>query len=449
MKKINLIIWSAYITVMAILHAACADSVTGPTSSEGSMFYPQLHIGVSNMTMTEDTRALEPMSPDLEKYVRSIAIFEFDNEGIHNRRSTSYHFIDFIRGTIDNIVPEKGTTDIAHTDFGIVETTLKGIALEERSNGTLCLVANVSETQVNDFYEKIYNETGQSYGRVTFDQFKNWALPFEYEEPGSIVIDGKKVQIYDESSSGYVKNMYMFGYYKGPIDPAEPTGIWVDLGRLASRLDITIINETGKDIDKRFGYHFDNVCHSAYFFPIKMSMPPTEGAGLSRTVICAGIKDGKRDPVEGEQEPYTIPEIFPDNTKSPGQGTHTRYFYVAAHSAKDKTQATKLHLFYDHPIVADENFQNEKYVNIQIPLCNVNPSEAGSVVNGYSLSRNTRYHFTIRVKSSSASGSDPTTDTDPANPTAATRAAASTQSATNTAIVKYHDHPGEITVYLP
>lgn len=358
---------------VVLLFTACTVDEKTEMKSEGTVIYPELRFGVSDMTMNAETRAAAPMSPDVEKYVKTIAVFEFDNEGLHEKRATTYHFIDFIKGTVDDAI---GIVD--STENGIVETTLKGLAFEARSNGTICLVANVSEEQVDDFYDK-YREPGQSYGRMTFDKFKTWALPFEYEKATA--------GIYDESVSGHIKTMYMFGYYRGPIDPATSETIAIDLGRLASRLDITVVNETGEKIDKRFGYHFDNVCHSAYFFPIKQGLPPTIGAGLSRTVICSGTND----PVDGDTAKI-VPETFPTDS------THTRYFYVAAHSAKNEGEATKLHLFYNSRIVDDDKIDDENVKSIQIPLCNVHPSEAASVPNGYSLSRNTRYHFTIRLR---------------------------------------------------
>ncbi len=370
------------------------------TTTEGTVVCPKLKIGVSEMTMTAVSRAASPMSPDVEKYVTTIALFEFDNEGLHEKGSTTYHFIDFIKGTVDGFT---GVGGVHKTEFGIVETTLDGLAFEARSNGTLCLVANVTEDEVDDFYEN-YREESQSYGRITFDKFKTWALPFTYEEPES--------DVYDESTSGYIKTMYMFGYYQGAIDPAKVGEIRVDLGRLASRLDISIVNETGRAIEKRLGYHFDNVCHSAFFFPILSGMPPTDGAGKSRTVICAG----KNDPVEGDPEFKIVPETFPDKE------VHTRYFYVAAHSAADYKDATKLHLFYDRRIVNDNVGDNSN--STWVPLCNVHPSQADNVDNGYSLSRNTRYHFTIRLRSRSA-------------------AAPASRS------VEYTDIPGDIIVYLP
>lgn len=390
---------------VALLLSACTDD-GGPTvKDEPTVVYPEIHLGVSEMTMTAVSRAAEPMSPDVEKYVRTIAVFEFDNEGLHDKGPQTYHFIDFVAGTVDN-APNVG--DVEPTEYGIVETTLRGIQFNSYTDGTICLVANVTQEQVNTFYDKCKESSGQSYGRMTLDQFKGWALKFDYEQ----ATDGK----YDETTAGHLKVMYMFGYYQGNIDPATSGEIRVDLGRLASRLDITVVNETGEELTKRLGYHFDNVCSSAYFFPIKSGMPPTIGAGLTRTIICAG-----KDMMDGDTEDLRekVQKTFPD------KASHTRYFYVAAHSATGKDDATQLHLFYDRRIVNDDVADNTG--SVKVPLCNVHPSEADNVPNGYSLSRNTRYHFTIRLKKSSAS---------PANAPASRS-------------VEYGEQPGEIVVYLP
>ena len=68
-----------------------------------------------------------------------------------------------------------------------------------------------------------------------------------------------------------------------------------------------------------------------------------------------------------------------------------------------------------------------KIKSVKIPLCNVHPSEAASVPNGYSLSRNTRYHFTIRIRKKDA----------------ASLGKATTRSGTS------GNRSGEVTVYLP
>jgi len=395
MKNMRYKIRFACAAAAILLFVSCTAEETA-AEHEGAVVYPELRLSVSHMTMNAATRAQSPMSPDIEKYVKTIAVFEFDNEGLHDKGSSTYHFIDFISGTVDGV---KGV-GVDSTQFGIVETTLKGLSFEPRTDGTICVVANISEAQVRDFYMN-HREPGQSYGRITLAKFKEWALPFEYEQEDE--------GTYDETVSGHVKVMYMFGYYQGEINPATSAAIRIDLGRLASRLDITVVNETGAAIEKRLGYHFDNVCSSAYFFPIKMGMPPTVGAGITRTIICSG----KNDPVDNAKT--EVPQTF-----EAGE-SHTRYFYVAAHSAKDDQEATKLHLFYDRRIVNDTSDETN---SVKIPLCNVHPSQASEVANGYSLSRNTRYHFTIHLKKS-ASGK------------------------TNTRSEISEDRPGEITVYLP
>ncbi len=388
--------------LVTLLLVSCSKEEDIMKVEEGSIIYPSLSIGVSEMNMTADTRATSPMNPDHEKYVRSLAIFEFDNEDFHMRRGTTFHFIDFVKGTIDN--KQKMDT----TEYGIVETTLDGLAFEAYSDGTLCFVANVTQAEVDKFYEK-YREEGQTNGRTTFDKFKTWALPFDYVTQTS--------EGYNESTTGYIRSMFMFGYFEGKIVPAEIGSMRVDLGRLASRLDITVVNETGSDITKRLGYHIDNMCVSANFFPMLSGMPPIDYRGVATTVICT--------PEEGDPAFNKVPTTFPD-TRS-----HTRYFYAAAHSATDYNQATKLHLFYDRTIPDADNKDKNGIVNEPnsyfVPLCNVEPWQADKVKNGYSLSRNTRYHFTIRLKSSASAQSEKRT-----------RSA-----------VEYGDKPGEITVYLP
>ncbi len=393
-----------------LVFAACTKDGETVVCDEGVVFKPELRVSVSEMTMAATSRALEPMSPDVEKYVRTIAIFEFDNEGLHEKKSSTYHFIDFLKGTVDGF--ESDDDDVHKSEFGVVESSFKGLAFEARSNGTICLVANVTETDVYNFYHNDrYHEPGQSYERITLDNFKKWALEFKYHESGA--------GIYDETQAGHLKDMYMFGYYQGKIDPSNPTSIMVDLGRLASRIDITVINQTGEDIRKRLGYHFDNVCRYAFFFPMKMSVPIVEEVSRARTIICSGYMDDDTtvDPVEGAVT--AVPPSF-------GAGeVHTRYFYVAAHSAKDESEATKLHLFYNRRIADDQTVQEG---GIRIPLCNVSPDMAADVTNGYSLSRNTRYHFTIRLKK---------------------KGAASANGIAPSSLDAVEERPGEITVYLP
>ena len=409
----------------ALLLAACSAHDAEAPQPQGEIVYPELRIGVAQMDFRADSRAREPMNPDAEKSVITLAIFEFDNEGLHTNSPSTYHFIDFPRGTVDGV---SGVGNIIPAEHGVMESSLKGLSFREYSNGTICLVGNVTEEQVAEFYAN--GEPGQSSGRVTLEQFKKWTLPFEYE---SVNTNTKE---YDDSTAGHLKVMYMFGYYQGPINPSTPEAISIDLGRLASRLDITVVNETGKPIEKRLGYHFHKVCTSAYVFPVTVSVTSSDGTSRVRTVICSGPQgaynaEGETtDPVYGK-----VPETFPD------KGVHTHYFYAAAHSAKNKDEATSMHILYNSAIVSDDSLPSDAQ-DTSIPLCNVVPSQADQVNNGYSLSRNTRYHFTIRLKGA------PSTPSTASVSTASTgRDAASAGCETS---VRYeYTNPGEITVYLP
>lgn len=357
------------------LFCGCTDAEDAAAIAEGTVFCPELRVNSMDMTLCPVSRASAPMSPDVEKYIKTIAAFEFDNEGLHENRATTYHFIDFVAGTVDGV---SGVGNIKPAKFGIVETSLDEIEFEARSNGIICLVANVTQEQVDVLYDQ-YREPGETYGCINFEQFKKWQIPFDY-------YDKPNGQSYDESVSGHIKNMYMFGYYKGRITPAEVGSIIIDMGRMASRIDITVVNETGRTIDKRFGYHFDNAVRYSYFFPMSEQVPEEKGAGDTRTIICTGVGDRIDD------APY-LNETFPAGS------SHSAYFYVGAHSASSEADATKLHLFYNSRIIEDETVQTGGR-DYQVPLCSVPPSHAGGVDLGYSLSRNTRYQFTIRLRSS-------------------------------------------------
>ncbi len=414
----------------ALLLAACtADDADMPAPAEEvAIVYPTLSIGVSEMTFDPvtaaeeaadaETRAQMPMSPDVEKYVHTLALFQFDSEGMHIRGDNTFHFIDFRTGILDD------DKIWEPNELGVVEISLDSLNTKhglsfERREGTIYAIANLEREVIDDFY-KTHHEEGQSEGRMMIDRFQDWELPIGYkEEPAGT---------YDERLSGHVDTMYMFGFYKGKIDTDITKGMRIDLGRLVSRLDITIVNETGSDIKKRLGYHFDNVGKTVFFFPIKSRVPEMSQVGRSRTIVCSGLND------DGTVDRVDNAVTVPDSVFEAG-GVHTRYFYVAAHSAKDFSEATKLHLFYNRRIVGDDS--QDMSNSFQIPMCNVHPDEAANVFNGYSLSRNTRYHFIIRLKDRSELVEN------------SAESAGSAGETPNTRSVVYGENPGDITVYLP
>jgi len=418
--------------LIAAFAVSCSDlDGLDPEPAEPNVVYPCISTGVLDMACNNATRAISPMSPDIEKYVKTLAVFEFDNEGIHDKGDHTYHFIDFTKGTVDGI-----SGIIPAISEGVVEESLTYLSFNEYSKGKICLVANVSnETVQQQLYENPdYHEPGQSENRLSYEMFKKWTLPLDIIRPG--------LKVYDETHAGTLENMYMFGYYEGPI--TSNSRVTVNLGRLAVRLDITVINETEGDIEKRLGYHFDRVCTNARFFPMREEADEDTVPGIVRTVICAGLKD------KGEYNELSGTVVTkPDATFKKG-ARHTRYFYAGAHSAKGIEDATKLHLFYDRPIlVGEENETEEDMTNsVQIPLCNVHPDAAAGVVNGYSLSRNTRYNFVIRLRTKSEASSKSESGPD-ANPTRSAGTDASDTALDAEPDATPGSAPGEYIVYLP
>lgn len=373
--------------------AACsADEPAAPSDKQPEIVTPRLQFGVLDLKEADGSRAATPMDEHEERYVRTLALFEFDNEGMHISGPDTYHFIDFIKGTIDGVAGTTGDITDGASQDGVIDALITGLTFESHTNGMICAVANVTEDEVDDMYMKL-REPGQTKGRLLITNFKKWTLPFEYK-------GGNPDYDYEEAVSGHLKNMYMFGYWEGNIAKDDET-LHIDLGRLASRLDITIINQTGMDITRRFGYHFDNVCKSAYVFPTKESVPPQEGAGNTRTIICSGYKDDNPteiDIVEGADPALDIPVTFPNGA------SHTRYFYTAAHSADSLSHATKLHLFWNARIVDEIMSTNPNGRHTYVPICNLQPGVADDVKNGYTLSRNTRYHITLRMRRNAVGG---------------------------------------------
>ncbi len=417
--------------LIATVAVSCSDlDGLDPEPAKPNIVYPCISTGVLDMACHNATRAISPMGPEVEKYVKTLAVFEFDNEDIHTKDKNTYHFIDFTKGTVDDI-----SGIIPAITEGVVEESLNYQSFYEYNSGKICLVANVEESIIQkQLYENPdYHEPDQSENRLSYNMFKKWTLPLDIIRPGSTV--------YDETRAGTLENMYMFGYYQGPITSKDT--VTISLGRLATRLDITVINDTGEEITKRLGYHFDRVCTNVRFFPMREEADEDTVPSIVRTIICAGLTDtGGYDELSG-----TV-VTRPDATFK-ASARHTRYFYVGAHSAKGIEDATKLHLFYNRRIlVGEETDATDMSNSVQIPLCNVHPDAAAGVVNGYSLSRNTRYNFVIRLKKkktetpASESGSA-------ATPTRSAGSEASDTDLDAEPDVIPGSKPGEYIVYLP
>ncbi len=291
------------------------------------------------------SRAEEIMEPSLENPIRSLAIFQFDEEGQHDR-NLHYHYLNFV----DDDTPT-----------GVLTTTLKDLTFDylNGTTTTICVVANVSPEEVSEFYEDCRIESGEL-GRIELFQLKEWQLTFDYVEQEE---GGKDTQ-------GHIKEMYMFGYYEGKLKEGS-NDLKIILGRLVARLDITL-ETVDESIQEKVAYHLDNIVTKAYVFP--------------------GDKGGE---VDDESQRFTT--VFEAGTLASAGTKVTRYFYVAGHSADKAEEATTLHLYYGNNVSS-----SDLTGGIKIPLCNTPPSETANP--NYWLNRNSIYSFVIRIKNSKVSG---------------------------------------------
>ena len=355
MKKGTMVVTGILAMIFSLLTACSVQDAIPDNSLVDDAKSITLAIGTKPMLqLNSSTRASKQMAPEMENCIKTLDVFQFDTEGNHDRK-TGYSHREFV----DDGNPT-----------GVLETTITEKLLPNMR--TLCVLANVPQEQISAFYVKVAGQTGQTVGRVTFDDIKQWAVRFNY------------IQRTDDASvdsAGMVRQMYMFGYYDGVL-PSGVTGdkLQIVLGRLTARLDITINNKSSQQIAaNELLYHFDNVPVESYVFPGNASMKPD---------------------VVDDAENYML------NTEAlePNKGSFTRYFYVGENVAKSPDEATYLHLFYKKGGFAEPG----KVVKggKKIALCNSSPSDIESGKNeSWQLHRNTIYSVTINLVDASDTSS--------------------------------------------
>ena len=277
--------------IIFVLLTACSKE----SEQEDKIYTPvsvNIDLGVSAMEgNTVQSRAEEIMSPVEENPIRSLAIFQFDKEEQHDRK-LNYRYLNFVDDS---------------TPTGVLNTTLDGLKLDYQGGNltTICLVANVSEEEVDKFYEESMIEGGSS-DRLELFQLKEWQLELNYVYQE----EGKK------DTQGHIERMYMFGYYRGTLKEGT-NDLKIMLGRLVARLDITL-EAVDESITEKVEFHLDNVSTKAYVFPGDKGVEGGENRYFN-TKFENGISSGSKE---------------------------TRYFYVAGHSAEEAEEATTLHLYY-------------------------------------------------------------------------------------------------------
>ena len=268
------------------------------------------------------TRSGYTMWPEEENCIKTLAFFQFDPEGIHTRNEL-YNFRKFT--TEDN-------------PYGVLQASIEDINFKsyKTNNTTICVVANVTEQDVNEFYNQYTTSTST---QVRLDEFKEWTHKFQYKE--------------HEDSVGHLKQVCMFGYYDGTLEDVIVERLI--LGRLCSRIEVTLKAENNNDFIDGVSFSFDNVPTEAYYF--------------SRGI---GVADSLKDRLF-----YTIvPNVSTDK--------QVYYFYIPGNSAQTENEALKLNI-------------NFKYKVRTVTLCTLPPEQSGEYVD-FAINRNSIYRFNLTLK---------------------------------------------------
>lgn len=274
------------------------------------------------------TRSSYTMWPEEENCIKTLAFFQFDPEGMHTRDEL-YNFRSFV------------TDD---SPYGVLQASISDVSFKsyKANNTTICVVANVTEQDVNEFYNQYTTSTST---QVRLDEFKEWTHKFQYKE--------------DSDSLGHLKQVCMFGYYEGTLDEKEPLQRLI-LGRLCSRIEITLQAENDNDFEPGVSFAFDNVPTEAHYF--------STGVGVTETQ-----KDNQFE--------TTVPSVKIERQMF--------YFYMPGNSAQTTKGALKLNITFGTQTKT-------------VTLCTLPPGQ-NEGYEDYTINRNSIYRFNLTLKKKSAS----------------------------------------------
>lgn len=268
------------------------------------------------------TRSAYTMWPEEENCIKTLAFFQFDPEGMHTRNEL-YNFRNFATDDNPNGVLQASISDVSFKSYNA-------------NNTTICVVANVTEQDVNEFYNQYTTSTST---QVRLDEFKEWTHKFQYKEHAD--------------SLGHLKQVCMFGYYEGVLSETEVQRLI--LGRLCSRIEITLQAENNNDFSSGVRFAFDNVPTDAYYF--------STGVGVTETQ-----KDNQFE--------TTVPSVTTERQMF--------YFYMPGNSAQNEEAALKLNI----------TFGNQTKT---VTLCTLPPGQNEGYVD-YTINRNSIYRFNLTLK---------------------------------------------------
>lgn len=216
----------AFATLLAGF-ASCTHSdaewMETPDEEEGVLV--NMNVSIVESQDIGQLRSSFPLPPEKENLIHDIWIFQYDAQGI---------------------LRERFTQRFREKDSGILKLNSFSARLAPLKNCTVCMVANLNPGEENP----------PAHWPDTWSQF--------LEEYTTIAYSSTP----DESGLPTIEGLYMFGCYHGDISGSAetPTVINIALGRMLSRLNLTVTNETGVNLSD-FKITIENVVTKAYFYP--------------------------------------------------------------------------------------------------------------------------------------------------------------------------------------
>lgn len=335
--------------VSGLIFTSCSDNM--PDDGIGNVSDGSLTIRVSatdfewGQVPYTYSRASDPMTPEMENSLKTLAILQFDSEGSLRRElgtaDKPFKYINLVNETTPNGVLTYNIT-LASNEFYHGE------------NCVICIMANVPEEEVM----KVVFTDQENKVNTNLKTFRTEKITIPYVTDSS-ADDSYGLQI------GHVKRIYMFGEYTGDVT-SETQQLNIGLGRMISRLEI----EIKSDVDVKEGYGLylgiKNLEKEVYFYHGETSPDNLFTEAVPFNILAKGVSGETVDLSKGVK-------IF---------------FYVAPRMANNPKDATSLNFWYTN---TEPDSNNPDYT---LPLGNHKP---GSEVGDYSLNRNTYYMFYVNL----------------------------------------------------
>lgn len=249
-------------------------------------------------------KADSPLIPDVENLIYDVWILQYDKMGL---------------------LIDKGTSHERATSSGSLTATVTTTFAVGEGN-TICVLANLDK--------------GNASAARTWPQTLN-----EFKTSCNVIDLSSDI---DGANAGTLEDMPMFGYWEGAISEADYNIVQVSLGRMLTRINLVINNQSGSTQTVK---SMSNVSKKVYAFPDVDHAALPHDAYIDVVNINKDVASGK---------------------------TAELYFYMAPNFTAGEEKATKLN-------IGDKT----------VILSNGAPSDSPRDFNLY---HNSNYTFTINVK---------------------------------------------------